>query len=362
MKAITRALLAALLAGPLAVLPVTGAQAALPPAVEVPLPIPSGMTLEQKLKANVDFWTANDFDRMKKLVQHADVQQRNNPDGTADFLDRGRPWSGGGAVSKTAGKVLMHFGDSDDNLSLCSANAVISGNRSTVVTAGHCILVDAPFLGSTRGIDNWVFIPGFRGDEVGTPGATVADIAPYGIWAATKLIITETWSQNPNFLWGRDMGAAVVRNPYDSRRLTDVVGGQPIAFNQPQNQYLHLFGYPTDNERNWECGQPDTNGQCTGRQFTGRTLWVSEGTSFRGAVWVDDHLKAATAPGSSGGPLFEDFDETTGSGTQVAVTSRFHNPDDLSPLGWLKGPYVMATHFGDYEQAVYEAAQTTPVN
>nr|BFE87519.1 hypothetical protein GCM10020093_101200 [Planobispora longispora] len=55
----------------------------------------------------------------------------------------------------------------------CSANAVTSENKSTVITAGHCVKMGGSFHG------NWVFVPGYDNGN-----------RPYGTWVATTLYTT----------------------------------------------------------------------------------------------------------------------------------------------------------------------------
>src|SRR5690606_41487596 len=56
---------------------------------------------------------------------------------------------------------------------------------------------------------------------------------PFGTWVATRLITTPQWSVREDI--NHDVAAAVVA-PVNGRRLTEVVGGQGIAFNQPRDR------------------------------------------------------------------------------------------------------------------------------
>src|SRR5207302_754396 len=133
----------------------------------------------------------------------------------------GAAWSGGGKVTKTAGRVFFLFNGAKAS---CSGDAVTSGNKSVVITAGHCV----KYQGTWH--TNWVFVPGYNNGN-----------APYGEWPAKATLTTPQWESNEDLNY--DVGAAVV-NQVNGQSLTDVVGGQGIAFNQNRNQDMHGFGYP----------------------------------------------------------------------------------------------------------------------
>ncbi|HEV7657365.1 MAG TPA: hypothetical protein VGP36_21915 [Mycobacteriales bacterium] len=75
----------------------------------------------------------------------------------------------------------------------------------------------------------WVFVPGYDGRR------------PYGTWSARALVAPRDWVGS-----GRtrdDVGYAVVA-PRAGKRLTDVVGSMPVAFDAPRGAYVWAFGYP----------------------------------------------------------------------------------------------------------------------
>lgn len=131
-------------------------------------------------------------------------------------------WTGRPAVTRAVGRVFYSLHGRDYT---CTGVAVRSANRSTVLTAGHC--VNAGPGGYAR---DWVFVPGYA-----------AGRRPYGIWRARSLAAPARWVRE-----GRtqdDVGFAVVA-PVGGRRLTDVVGGVPIAFDAPRGAYVWALGYP----------------------------------------------------------------------------------------------------------------------
>jgi hypothetical protein len=140
--------------------------------------------------------------------------------------------------TSTNGKVFF----TDDGLNyVCSGTALLSGNKSVVWTAGHCV-----HDGATNFHTNWTFVPAYAD---GT--------RPYGTWTARTLLTTNGWASSGDFSF--DNGAAVVSTNAGSA-LTDVVGGRNIAFNYPRNQQYAAHGYPAgppfNGQRLWVCNSP----------------------------------------------------------------------------------------------------------
>ncbi|WP_113702280.1 trypsin-like serine peptidase [Nonomuraea lactucae] len=223
----------------------------------------------------------------------------------------GLRWTDGGAVVRTTGRVF--FTTAEGRNASCSGSAVTSANESVVMTAGHCVKMNGAFH------RNWVFVPGFDNGR-----------RPFGTWAASRLLTTQQWnaSEDINF----DIAAAVMA-PLQGRTLVDVVGGQGIAFNQPRRLQMFSFGYP--------AAPP----------FDGSTLTYCSGRAFNDTVMTRDQgLRCNMTGGSSGGPWFRSFDESTGLGTLNSVNSFKYNfaPD------FMFGPF-----FGNEAMALYQAAQNT---
>lgn len=220
----------------------------------------------------------------------------------------GAPWDGGGDVTATAGRVFFSLDGQDAS---CSGNAVTSANGSTVLTAGHCV----KYQGSWH--TNWVFVPGYHDGE-----------APYGEWAATQTLTTPQWEAGEDMNY--DVGIGVV-GQVDGRTLTDVVGAQGVSFNGEYNLDMYSFGYP--------AADP----------YDGTTLIYCSATSGTDFLLTDDHMLACDMTGgSSGGPWFVDFDETTGTGQQASVNSFGY----VFLPGYMFGPY-----FGDVVEDLYDTAQ-----
>jgi V8-like Glu-specific endopeptidase len=223
------------------------------------------------------------------------------------FPSGGAAWTGGGKVVTTAGRVFFTY---QGRQASCSGNAVTSANKSTVITAGHCVKLDGAFH------TNWVFVPGYNNGN-----------APYGTWTARKTMATPQWvaSEDINY----DVGAAVV-NQLNGQSLTDVVGGQGIAFNQARGQNMYAFG--------WPAAAPYDGTKmiyCSGRVFN---AFISNGIG----------MTCDMTGGASGGPWFLQFSEASGTGLVNSVNSYKIN---FVPT-WMFGPY-----FGTDAQNLYNQAQ-----
>ncbi|MGW0196079.1 trypsin-like serine peptidase [Nonomuraea sp. NPDC003201] len=221
----------------------------------------------------------------------------------------GLRWTDGGAIVRTTGRVF--FTTAEGGNASCSGSAVTSANESVVMTAGHCVKMN----GAAH--RNWVFVPGFDNGR-----------RPFGTWVATSLLTTQQWNANEDINF--DVAAAVVA-PLQGQTLTDVVGGQGIAFNQPRGRQMFSFGYPA------------------AAPFDGSRLIYCSGRTFNDTVQTRDQgLRCNMTGGSSGGPWFQGFNESTGLGWLNSVNSFKY---DFAPQ-FMFGPF-----FGNEAMAVYQSAQ-----
>ncbi|WP_449334204.1 trypsin-like serine peptidase [Streptomyces chattanoogensis] len=222
----------------------------------------------------------------------------------------GGPWTGGGAHVKTTGRVFFTY---QGRQASCSGDAVTSANKSTVLTAGHCVKLKGAWH------TNWVFVPGYHDGQ-----------APYGKWAASKTLSTPQWTASEDINY--DVGAAVVA-PLDGKKLTDVVGGQGLAFNSGYNKQMYAFGFPA------------------AAPYDGSKLIYCSGTTIKDPLLSKDHgLSCNMTGGSSGGPWFTSFNESTGTGLQSSVNS----------FGYQFLPNTMfGPYFGDDAKNLYTKAQSS---
>lgn len=196
-------------------------------------------------------------------------------------------WTGGGLISTTAGKVFF-YNPKNGGTYACSGDAVNSGNKSVVATAGHCV-VDTDGTAYT----NWVFIPGYdHGNR------------PFGTFAATSLHWEPQRIGDSDAAWD---AAFVTVGTVNGRRLVDTVGGQGIGFDQAPGQYVRSFGYGGSAA---EGGGEQMN-WCAGTE-------VFQGGHAGGGVWGIDCVQTG---GSSGGAFLAGFDTASGGGMQIGNIS-----------------------------------------
>ena len=140
--------------------------------------------------------------------------------------------------TSTNGKVFFTEGGLNY---VCSGTALLSGNKSVVWTAGHCV-----HDGASNFHTNWAFVPAYADGS-----------RPYGTWTGRQLLTTNGWATSGDFSF--DNGAAVV-NLNGGQALTDVVGGRSPSFNYARNQTYVSHGYPAappfNGQRLYTCTSP----------------------------------------------------------------------------------------------------------
>ena len=215
-----------------------------------------------------------------------------------------------GTALKTVGRLF--FVNSRGADTWCTATAVKSANRSAALTAAHCVR-----LGSSPGNTNtaMVFVPGYdKGKK------------PHGTFAVRAVATPRTWETDST----GDMAALVVDADKNGKKLTDVVGGQPIAFNRAVGGTVSALGYSAT------------------RPQLGEELLRCVGTAKK------EHgmqaIPCDMTGGSSGGPWLADFDTTTGKGVLVSVNASL---DALTPTK-MYGEVLGAT-----EKKVFVRAQNS---
>ncbi|GIL25601.1 trypsin-like serine peptidase [Actinocatenispora comari] len=218
-------------------------------------------------------------------------------------------WTGGGLVSSTAGKVF--FSNSSGTYA-CSGDAVNSGNKSIVATAGHCV-VDA---NTGEVYQNWVFIPGYdHGNR------------PHGTFTASSLHWMSQRIGDPDPTWD---AAFATMSPLNGTKLVDAVGGEGIGFDQAPGQYVYSFGYGGSDAE----GNGEQLNWCAGTEFF-------ESGHPGGGIWGIDCVQTG---GSSGGPFLQNFDTSTGIGTQIGNISVSSGDNEWHP------------YYGSEAHAAYNAA------
>ncbi|MFE1175443.1 trypsin-like serine peptidase [Streptomyces sp. NPDC058773] len=221
---------------------------------------------------------------------------------------KSQPWHG--AAMKTVGRLFFVNADGTDTW--CTATAVRSANRSVVMAAGHCVRRPASPVNTYIDL---VFVPGYH------KGAQ-----PYGAFPVRATLTPRTWAEDAV----NDVAALVVDADAKGRELTDVVGGQAIAFGHRAGGRTVAFGYPaTRPQRGEELLH------CTGTAAPARDNEQSVPCDMNG--------------GSSGGPWLTDFNAKTGQGVLVSVNSHGDAQTDSTHM---YGPVL-----GDVAKQVYARAE-----
>ncbi|MFE0422672.1 trypsin-like serine peptidase, partial [Streptomyces sp. NPDC058953] len=219
------------------------------------------------------------------------------------------PWQGD--TPATVGRLFFINAAGADTW--CTATAVKSANKSAVMTAAHCVR-----RGSSPANTNitMVYVPGYDAGKM-----------PYGAFAVRNVATPRTFEEESV----DDVAALTVDADKSGRKLTDVVGGQSIAFNRPVGGTVTALGFsatrPQLGERLLSC--------------TGVTK-REDGTQF---------IPCDMTGGASGGPWLADFDATTGKGVLVSVNGSLDSMEPTKMYGEV---------FGATAKKVYDRAQGAP--
>ncbi|MFD9409821.1 trypsin-like serine peptidase [Streptomyces sp. NPDC059989] len=174
------------------------------------------------------------------------------------------------------GRVGALFAGGLDGGHFCTAAVVRSDGGDVIATAAHCL--DRP--------DTTVFAPGYRDGK-----------APYGVWKLTGVYVAPGWrdGQAPD----ADIAFATVV-PADGGRtgaVEELVGGFPVAAEQPADAMVSVIGYPRGLEAPLRCANTTALFSDTQRRIDCPDL--SGGTS--GSPWLVDGALAGVLGGYEGG-------------------------------------------------------------
>ncbi|WP_327066660.1 trypsin-like serine peptidase [Kitasatospora sp. NBC_01302] len=309
-----------------------------------PITTHAGATTDQERSRIDGYWTPTRMKLAGALVPEvtpvpADDDTPDDPTPLPpNTPDPGAVWAHGGAADRSIGRLFFTFSDGYDGS--CTATVVTSANRSTLVTAAHCLRgVGAPATDTTWN-HNLYFVPGYRNGTKPLGGFSIKSVATSSRWDADP----SSTSSEQVAVAGYDTGVLVANPAADGRRIADVTGSQRIAFTKPvKGEFIHTFGYPKDRLNN-----PSS-------KYAGSRMIHCAGPAEPGPkaplLWGE---RCDMSHGASGGPHLAQFDTRTGVGTVVGVTT---TTDDLAG-----GPAdtLYATRLGDSAHRLYAWAQTRP--
>ncbi|MEU9378949.1 trypsin-like serine protease [Streptomyces sp. NPDC048255] len=180
------------------------------------------------------------------------------------------------AADATADRVGALFAGGLDGGHFCTGAVVRSEGRDVIATAAHCL--DSP--------RTTVFAPGYRD---GT--------APYGTWKITGVYVAPGWTEGEDP--DDDIAFATVAPAEDgpTGSVEDLVGGFPVAGQQPDDATVTVIGYPRTEEAPLSCA--NTTGLFSDTQRRIGCPDLSGGTS--GSPWLVDGALAGVLGGHEGG-------------------------------------------------------------
>jgi hypothetical protein len=223
----------------------------------------------------------------------------------------GASWTGGGAVSKTEGKVYFHMDGGDWQ---CSGTAATggSGTYTIVLTAGHCAYDETNGGGKLSGFaTNWIFIPAWDLKPGTFSSACDAGATSYGCWHATALVVDSGFANAGGFnnqATRHDFAFAVVGGGgFDgTTALSSVVTPFAVSMtNVTTSATVYAFGFPAAGK------------------YHGNDLTYCSGTPIKDQYNDNDTFGLACdmTGGSSGGGWMAPFTPSTGVGTLGGLNS-----------------------------------------
>jgi V8-like Glu-specific endopeptidase len=224
----------------------------------------------------------------------------------------GAPWTGGGAIARTTGKIFFTLGGTDY---VCSGAVVASANADVTVTAGHCVSD-----GNGNWATNWTFVPGYSNGS-----------APYGSYPARRYFVAGPWTSSANEDY--DVAFVALNTASVGGTATHVgsaVGGLGVAFGTQPGR-VDAFGYPAE------------------PPYSGEQLYYCAGGTSPDPYHAtsDTGLNCAMTEGSSGGPWLSGFNGSTGIGTVTSVSSfKYDDGTDI----------MYGTSFGASAKSLYQQA------
>lgn len=250
-------------------------------------------------------------------------------------------------AATTGALIYYRPGDEAGSVRSCTASVVVSPNESVLLTAGHCVVVDATTSGT--GAPAWheqmIFLPAPQvkryWDLFHSGGESLEAFEARHAWVALSAFASSGWADRRDFQY--DVATVVVLRK-GSRTLEDRVGaGQGWRFagaDESAPARARAYGFPGDDP------------------FDGRRLFRCEGPVAGDALWSAGAvfgLGCDMTGGASGGPWFVELDGD-GLGVIVSVNSYKYNSKQRGSV--MHGPRLStARHYGE----VMEPALNTRV-
>ncbi|MEU3559654.1 hypothetical protein [Kitasatospora sp. NPDC006786] len=252
-------------------------------------------------------------DAVAPLVPHQALQASPRAAASIGDLSRSDLAAPLGWKTKITGRLF--FDVDGETLGTCSAAVIVSNNKNSIWTAGHC-------LHSGKGgnfYQKFVFAPGY--DET----------APWGFWPLKNIIVSSAWADESDNLWG-DMGGGIVAPLSQYGNLQEWVGAYGYRFNSESDiNGVTAIGYPVDG-----YNRPSSE------FHNGAKPMYCHGNAFDAGNWnpFDDRLKLPCdmGHGASGGPVIADLN-----GNSQIVGANSHRLAD-SNNNWVDNYMYSSNH------------------
>ncbi|MFJ5901409.1 trypsin-like serine peptidase [Streptomyces sp. NPDC093064] len=180
------------------------------------------------------------------------------------------------------GRLFFKHPDGSDHS--CSAAVIVSKNRNTLWTAGHCVQQR-----DGSGAAGWntmtSFIPGYRDGS-----------GPYGSWTIKSKVVNDKW-MDTGWTYDADYAAVVLNDHPTWGKLQDRVGAFGYTFTAGLTDHAEVFaaGYPGEGYKRPE--------------FNAERMMFCYGETVDAGPWnpLDDRMSmdCDMGHGSSGGPWIE---------------------------------------------------------
>jgi hypothetical protein len=210
----------------------------------------------------------------------------------------------------------------------CTATVVTASNKSTVVTAGHCVFNPDPdkngiIEGNGYWYENIRFCPGYEYK------------CKLGTWTYRRASTTNGWFYGVNHRYNYSDDVAIVLLKRDSagRYVQNVTGSQGIIFNRSTGLRRHAFGYPAADYR-WP--EYSYNGQ----DLVYAVGYDTNDTTIPGTMW----MRSTMTGGASGGPWI-----TSPNSSWLGYVNSVNSH---KPYG---GAFMNGPYFGNAEAQLYIA-------
>ncbi|MGC0331432.1 V8-like Glu-specific endopeptidase [Streptomyces sp. SAI-170] len=180
------------------------------------------------------------------------------------------------------GRLFFKQPDGSDHS--CSAAVIVSNNRNTLWTAGHCVHA-GDGSGSAGFYTMTEFIPGYRDGS-----------GPYGSWTIKSKVVNNEWMDSGD-MEDADYAAVVLNDHPTWGKLQDNVGAFGYTFTENLTDHAEVYaaGYPGK-------GYNRTD-------LTGERMMYCYGNTVDAGPWnpFDDRMSmdCDMGEGSSGGPWIE---------------------------------------------------------